>query len=121
MIFSKSDHIQQIISGTKTQTRRPSDRYQIGKTYAIQPGRGKPAIPEGRILITDKWMETRVLGVGGNVILISLSSFDEISPEDAQAEGGYTPEEYEKLYEEMYPGWLVRYAYVFKFIRNQNL
>jgi len=69
VIFSKSDHIQQIILGTKTQTRRPSDRYQVGKTYAIQPGRGKPAIPEGRIFITDKWMETRVLGVGGTSYL----------------------------------------------------
>jgi hypothetical protein len=51
MIFSKSDHIEQIKAGTKTQTRRPTDRYKVGKLYAIQPGRGKPGIPEGKILI----------------------------------------------------------------------
>jgi len=112
VIFAKADHIKQIIAGTKTQTRRPTDRYKVGRIYAIQPGRGEPGILEGRILITDKWMEAKELGVENNRIVVIPSTV--ISPEDAQAEGGYTPEEYEALYEEMYPGWMVRYAYEFK-------
>jgi len=99
VIFAKADHIRQIIAGTKTQTRRPSGRYQVGRTYAVQPGRGKPAIPEGRILITGKRLEDR-----------------RISREDAKVEGGYTPDEFETLYESMYPDWVWRYAYTFKFI-----
>jgi len=37
MIFSISDHIEQIKSGTKTQTRRRSDRYKVGSLLTIQP------------------------------------------------------------------------------------
>ncbi len=105
MIFAKADHIRQIIAGTKTQTRRLAKiggrLYSVGRTYAIQPGRGKPGIPQGRILITGCRLELRC---------------DRISVEDAKAEGGYTPEEYEALFEQMYPGWRSRYAYTFKFI-----
>lgn len=107
MIFSIGNHIQQIIEGTKTQTRRPTDRYEVGKTYAIQPGRGKKGIPEGRVLILKKWGE------------LSLS-MSRISEEDARAEGGYTPDQYEALYDKMYPVWRVRYAYKLKFIPNEE-
>jgi len=106
MIFSKSNHIEQIIAGTKTQTRRPSDKYQIGKTYAIQPGRGKPGIEKYRILITGKRKEYRG---------------ETVSVKDALAEGGYTPEEYETLYESMYPSWLVRYVYTFRVVVEGKL
>jgi len=103
MIFSVADHVEQIVKGTKTQTRRAyTSKYWPGKTYAIQPGRGKLADPRGRILITHAWIESRERNV--------------IHPFDAEAEGGYTPEEYEVLYEKLNPGWGFRWAYEFKFI-----
>ena len=73
MIFSHT--LDQVISGLKCQTRRPvkagerfdpevraickaSGRvmYQVGRSYAVQPGRGKPAV--GRMLITNIRRET---------------------------------------------------------------
>jgi hypothetical protein len=106
MIFSIEDHIQQIINGTKTQTRRKSSSYLVGKTYSIQPGRTKPGIPEGRILIIDK--------------VVEIGLFDRIPYKDAKAEGGYTPTEFEELYEKMYPGWEERYAYTFEFVPSSS-
>lgn len=102
MIFSLADHIEQIKAGTKTQTRRKSSTYLVGKSYSIQPGRTKLGILEGRILILDKIVETK--------------PFDVIIYSDAKAEGGYVPREFEELYEKMYPGWKERYAYTFKFV-----
>jgi hypothetical protein len=83
MIFATENAIKHIMSGRKTQTRRrikdgewrwvvlapvetytvyyynadkkKSIRYQSGKTYAVQPGRGKKAV--GRIRITSIWKE----------------------------------------------------------------
>lgn len=115
MIFSIGNHISQIIDGSKTQTRRPTDRYEVGKTYAIQPGRGKFGIPEGRVLILSKVYETK--GIGGNP-LWGLPY--DITPEEANAEGGYTPEEYEVGYEKIYPNWRERWAYRFKFISTKE-
>ena len=80
MIFSIKGHIEKIINGTKTQTRRKSPTYVIGKTYSINEGR-KTGIPEGRILITEKIKEKYLDGG--------------ISIEDAIAEGGYTPGTFE--------------------------
>jgi len=108
MIFSVSGSIQKIIDGDKTQTRRPTDRYEVGKTYAIQPGRGKFGIPEGRIEITHSWKE-----INGEWFPITKHT---ISLFDADDEGGYTPEAYETLYEKMYPGWKIRWAYRFNFV-----
>jgi len=109
MIFSVGDHIQQIINGTKTQTRRKSSWYVVGKTYSIQPGRTEPGIPEGRILITNKMTESRLYLTGLR-----------ISRADALAEGGYGPEQFEKLYSQMDRGWGVRWAYTFKFIPTEE-
>lgn len=106
MIFSIADHVNQIKKGTKTQTRRKSNAYLVGKTYSVQPGRTKLGIPEGRILIIDKIVET--------------NPFDKILYKDAKAEGGYTPTEFEELYGKMYPGWKERYAYTFKFVPSSS-
>ena len=57
MIFSESNHIEQIQAGTKIQTRRTSDRYEVGKLYAVQPCRTCKGIPDGKILITAKIIE----------------------------------------------------------------
>jgi len=100
MIFNVADHIEQIVKGTKTQTRRDSGKYEVGKTYAIQPRRGKPGDTRGRILITHKWIEPY---------------FKTIHVNDALAEGGYAPEEYEQLYEKIHPDWAGRWAYEFEF------
>jgi len=111
MIFSEADHIEQIKRATKTQTRRPSDRYQVGHLYAIQPGRGKKGIPDGKILITAKDEEWNTKN----------PVFGHISRWAAKCEGGYTPKEYEDLYEKMYPGWNVRYVYVFEYWSTEEL
>ena len=100
MIFNVKGHIEQIVNGTKTQTRRDSGKYGVGKTYAIQPGRGKFGDTRGRILITHKWIE---------------SYFKTIHVNDALAEGGYIPEDYEQLYEKLHPDWAGRWAYEFEF------
>ena len=105
MIFSVPGHIEKIIDGTKTQTRRKSPSYSVGHTYAISKGREK-AIEEGRILVTRKRFE-RYLDGG-------------ISVSDALAEGGYTSGQFETLFTNIYPGWILRYAYTFRFIPSQQ-
>ena len=110
MIFSIGSHIYHIMTGYKTQTRRPTDRYDVGKTYAVQAGRGKSGIPEGRILITRKWEEFKWTYFGR---LAFIREF--ISKEDALAEGFYKPKEYEELYDKMYPSWKSRWVYEFEF------
>ena len=101
MIFNVADHVEQIVNGVKTQTRRASDRYEVGKAYAIQPFRTAKADPRGRILITHIWVEKPPT---------------HLHPLDAEAEGGYDPDNYELLYNQIHPGWQIRYAYEFKFI-----
>lgn len=105
MIFSVGNHVKQIIAGTKTQTRRKSGGYVVGKTYSIQPGRTEQGIPEGRILITDKRSESSA----------------SISVEDAEAEGGYAPYEFEKLYKRMDYAWQKRYVYTFRFVHAEEV
>jgi len=106
MIFAKGDHIKQIIEGFKTQTRRiyypdKSREYYPGCTYSIQPGRGKPGIPEGRILIKRQWFESYGFT---------------ISEEDAIAEGGYVPIIYERLFSKMHGNWRFRQCLEFEFV-----
>lgn len=111
MIFNVKGHIEQIVNGAKTQTRRDSGKYEVNKTYAIQPGRGKFADPRGRILITYKFIEE------ANISDIYEGNIDGmISRQDALEEGGYTPEYYEMLYEDIHPFWRTRWVYKFKFI-----
>lgn len=107
MIFSVEGHIEKILNGTKVQTRRQSLRYCIGKSYAIQPKRASKAIPDGRIRIINIQLEFDVVDTP-------------ISENDALAEGGYNPEEYESLYEKLNPKWLSRFAYTFKFEPSQT-
>ena len=104
----KIHHIEMILNGLvpekrkefiiKSQTRRLSDRYIVGHEYSIQSKRTARVIPGIKIHIDHKWKETKGIS---------------ITKEDAWAEGGYTPQEYEDLFERMYPGWKTRWAYVF--------
>ena len=103
MIFAVKGHVQQVINGEKTQTRRISNRYNVGQTYAVQPKRTAKGIPEGRILITAKRLEL-------------YHFMTHVSEEDAKAEGGYIPVEFETLYEKMHPNWEERWAYTFQFV-----
>jgi len=106
MIFAFPSHIDQIVDGSKIQTRRNGDKYIVGQTYAIQPGRGKKGDPRGRILIIRKWSEER--------------TGPRITTEDADLEGGYTPWEYEELYCEMNPTWEIRWCYEFEFWSTED-
>lgn len=112
MIFSVK-HIRQICGGEKTQTRRLSGKYQVGRTYCIQEHYGGSGLKFSKIRITDKRLERPPFL---------------ISETDAKAEGGYTPEEYEELWIRMYGGTStmrrtsprarqIRYAYTFKLIK----
>jgi len=104
LIFSIEGHIEKIIAGTKTQTRRPSDKYQVDKFYSIQPGRGKRGISDGKIFIIAKRLEIK-----------TVREWYYVLEDDALAEGDYIPQEYEELYEKMYPKWKHRVAYLFRF------
>lgn len=85
MIFGLA-RIPAILDGSKTVTRRPAKkdhagylpcRYRPGRTYAVQPGRGKATV--ARIRVTDVRMEP-LSGV--------------YSPGEAQAEGFASVEEF---------------------------
>jgi hypothetical protein len=112
MIFI-SPLFEKVLDGSKTQTRRPvkdgqrlihigingNDKavkrefngstvrtvWRWGETYAVQPGRGKPA--QGRIRIT---------------LIRYIDKARHITMEDAVAEGFSTPEEFRQRWAEMY-------------------
>jgi len=125
MIFSEK-HINQIIHHKKTQTRRRAGHYREGGLYAVQSGRGKAGIPEGKIcvgvvVLEFKW-DTPILESGR--FIYGWKQREEgypISEDDAKAEGGYTPPEYEALYEKLHPGWTTRDALRFAFITAEEL
>ena len=104
MIFSGispdgESHIDKIRKGTKTQTRRINrGLYKIGHSYSVQRGRGKKGEPDIRIVIDKIWREDH-----------------KISEEDALAEGGYTPDQYEKEFKKIYPEWDGKERWVFVF------
>jgi len=106
MIFAFPGHIDQIVRGEKTQTRRNSGKYNVGQIYAIQPGRNKKGDPRGRILIIRKWSES-----WGTMI----------TDDDAEAEGGYNSIEYEHLYADMNPTWEIRWCYEFEFWETESI
>ncbi len=108
MIFNVPGHIEKIIAGTKTQTRRVNRGiYQVGKDYAIQRKRGEKAISGYRIKIIDIWIESKL----HNSLPISLK--------DAKQEGDYTPESYEFTFKKINPSWkgCSRYAFEFEVVK----
>lgn len=127
MIFSLADHIEQIIRGEKTQTRRASDRYMVGRLYAVQPRRGAKGIPDGKIIIGEKIREWKPdLSDLPRAARFARRCREAeagypIRGYNARAEGGYTSEEYETLYERLHPGWRERWAYYFTFFTVEDL
>lgn len=111
MIFTPK-HIEQIKAVTKTQTRRVNrGKYQVGKDYSVQPGRGRKGIPNLRIVM-DEIIEEVVTFTHP---LHRLWVEKPISVKDALAEGRYTPEEYEEEFLRLYPKWDGTKRWVFKF------
>lgn len=132
LIFAVPGHIEKIKSGEKTQTRRLWDvrmdmrhddmmrrrvtvngrlKWRVGKRYAVLPGRGKKGV--GWIVITSMWLET---------MYRHEKNFDRkfISVSDALAEGGYTPEEYEALWDKMYPNTDRRLVIEFEWVGEKG-
>jgi len=118
MIFTL-EHIKKIWLEQKTQTRRWSarvptpllyNRYKIGQLYAVQEGRGKPGLPDMKIRITRKWIESEIPEKTDKTFVahkffIPLLQGIPILPSDAQAEGGYDPENYEVEFRKLNPKW----------------
>ena len=105
----------------KTQSRRPNRGiYQIGKDYAVQPKRGVKAVPDIRILMDKIWEES----IFGSSQKVAKPHFLFISKEDAWAEGGYSPEDYEWTYRKLNPKWQQarwsRWAFEFHVIEVQT-
>ena len=116
MIFSEPNHIDIIRNGlwtiepckpilVKTETRRPNHGvYQVGRSYAVQPKRGAKAVHDMRIVMDKIWLEDCVISV-----------------EDAWAEGGYLPSEFEDVYAEIYPkSGSSRWAFKFHAVRVKD-
>jgi len=109
MIFSP-EHIEQIKNVTKTQSRRVNRGvYQVGKDYSVQPGRGKKGIQGLRIVMDDISEELVSFSIG------KWRPFVPLSEEDARAEGGYTPIQYEEEFRRLYPDWDGIRRWAFKF------
>ena len=113
MIFNVPMHIAMIQNGlfhdrlrsrypdmiVKTQTRRlKRGIYKVGKDYAVQRKRGVKAEPDIRIVMDRIWED-----------------FDYISKEDALAEGGYNPAQFEELFAKINSKWKggSRWAFAF--------
>jgi len=111
MIFQK-EHIDMIISGIKTQTRRiHMGKYQVGRSYAIQPCRTCKGITGYRIVMDRIWHE--------DIVRRPSPAFNIISIEDAKAEGEYSPAEFEILFRKLNPSWdetIGRWAFEFHVI-----
>ncbi|MHA1168683.1 MAG: hypothetical protein ACTSRU_12725 [Candidatus Hodarchaeales archaeon] len=127
MIFNVEGHIQKIISGEKTQTRRSNNRRKRGKLYAVQAGRTKKGIPEGKIymgMVVKEW-KPDLSDIPEHATFARsyrrMESGYPISVSDAKAEGGYTPFDYEELYEKLFPKWAERWRYDFRFFTSKEL
>ena len=141
MIFNVPGHIEMIRNGlcflpadnlnspaelriVKTQSRRlnrgiyqvEAERTKPHKVgYAVQRKRAVKAEPDIRILFDRIWEETRKYCGGYDYEFC-------ISKEDAWSEGGYTREQYEKVFRELDPKWhgWSRWAFEFHAIEVQN-
>ena len=111
MIFSGSHngtpHFDMVLDGTKTQTRRVNrGKYQVGKSYAIQPCRTCKGIEGYRIVMDRIWKEDGTKSaISESGRKYSYATEICISVKDALAEGDYMPAEFEKDFRELNPKW----------------
>lgn len=126
IIFAVPGHIEKIKSGEKTQTRRAWRegmkvdpyaqevrvngrlRYAVGKMYAVIPKRGQKGV--GWVKIKRVWCEyhrraERIECADENIHLPPIFRRNPIIKEYALAEGEYTPEEYEALWDKLNPNY----------------
>lgn len=91
MLFTE-EHIAQIISGEKTQTRRLWDKKQVkkGNSYRACESLFTPRVDSpAYILVLDVYQE----------------NLGKLSESDANEEGGYTREEFKELWIDMHGCW----------------
>lgn len=83
----------QVLAGAKTQTRRiakgASPPWRVGRSYAVQPGRGKHAL--GRILVTAVRREPLGRLSAGDVRAEGYASRAEFEATWASMHGDYDP------------------------------
>ncbi len=86
---------EQILAGTKTQTRRlakgAAPPWRVGRSYAVQPGRGKHAV--GRILVTAVRREPLGRLSAGDVQAEGYASRAEFEATWSEMHGAYDPEQ----------------------------
>ena len=120
MIF-KQHFVDLILLGKKTQTRRPNrGYYKVGHTYAIQPCRICKGIRNYRIEMDEIRVEEALEFLAENEKRYPVELY--ISKEDALAEGGYTPTQFEGLFRELnfkWDGWS-RWAYKFHLVEEKK-
>ena len=122
MIFNIPGHIDMIRNGLKTQTRRLNRGiYRVGRDYAVQRKRGVNAEKDIRIVI-DKIGGAKMEPVFDMRELDLDTINPAISKVDAGAEGGYTPLEFEKIFQKLNPKWdgKMRWIFVFHVIEVQK-
>jgi len=91
----------------KTQTRRLNrGLYKVGKDYAVQRKRGVKVEPDIMIVMDWIWKED---------VSKPNMFYTTITKENALAEGGYIPEEFEKIFSEVSSKWDGWERWVFKF------
>jgi len=88
MPIFKPKHLNLILQGTKTQTRRISRyRLKIGKAYAVRSKMLEPA--QARITITRAWKQ----------------QLRDLTPEDVHKEGFNSFKEFRQAWKEIYGSW----------------
>lgn len=102
-ILDKSPHTGKRKSQTRRTAKSLTPRYRVGKTYAIQPGRGKLAV--GRI----------------RILSARLHVLEDISDADVRAEGFANREEFLKAYQNInaHQYGRVCWAYEFELVKGE--
>lgn len=91
MLFTK-EHIEQVLSGEKTQTRRlwKTQQVKVGNSYrAVNDLFTKRENAPAYIVVTDVYQE----------------KLGDITENDADSEGGYTVQEFKELWIDMHGEW----------------
>jgi len=105
MIF-KQHFIDLILSGKKTQTRRPNKGYyKVGHTYSLQPCRTCRGLSDNRLQID----EIKIEDCEGCYLGVCIDVYD------AWDEGLFHPLAFEETFKKLYPKWDGKKRWAFKF------